>query len=137
MTHIVVCGNSLYLDGVIEGLRSQSAISITHIDLRCEAVVKQIVMQAPDAVIVEVEAQAPAGQMATGQVVFALLQHGFPVLVLDLEESSITVIEGRRTPAGGLADLTQVIATIGMSNGHQGLMSLSRFDEISVASAVV
>ena len=108
-SQIVVCGDSLYLEAIAEGLFSQVAIAMTRVDLRDDDALRRITALAPDAILIEAQ---PANEHAA----FALLQQGFALVVLDAEESIVTVIEGRQTPASGLADLMQVIRSLGGAN---------------------
>jgi len=104
--HIVICGDSLYLDAIVEGLCNQVTLTVSYVNLEHKEALSHIVALAPEAVILE-------AHTSQGQAAFELLQQGYPLIILDLEESSVTVIEGRRTAANGMADLVQVIQNLG------------------------
>ncbi|OQA14485.1 MAG: hypothetical protein BWY63_03159 [Chloroflexi bacterium ADurb.Bin360] len=112
--HIVICGDSLYLDAIVEGLRSQVTLTVFHVDLEHKEALSHIAALAPEAVIIE-------AHTSQGQAALELLQQGYPLIILDLEESSVTVIEGRRTKANGMADLVQVIQNLGTTKGPRAL----------------
>jgi len=104
--HVVVCGKSLYLDAITEGLLDQTRFHIIRVDPQAFDVLEQICNLAPDAILIE-----PLS--SNRGIVFALLQQGFPVIVLDSEESSVTILKGKHVATPGLADLAGVIAAMG------------------------
>lgn len=129
MQHIVVCGDSLYLDGIIEGLGNQATLVVTRVDLRHEEALARITVLAPDAILVETTA-------LQGEVAFTLLRQGFPMIILDLNESQITVIKGCRTAANGLADLAQVIHSLGEGNQQRVAKTAPMYDVISIMAGI-
>lgn len=129
MQHIVVCGDSLYLDGIIEGLGNQATLVVTRVDLRHEEALSRITLLAPDAILVETTA-------LQGEVAFTLLRQGFPMIILDLNESQITVIKGCRTAANGLADLAQVIHSLGEGNQQRVAKTAPMYDVISIMAGI-
>ena len=104
--HVVVCGKSLYLDAITEGLLDQTRFHIIQVDPQAFDVLEQICNLAPDAILIE-----PLS--SNRGIVFALLQQGFPVIVLDSEESSVTILKGKHVATPGLAALAGVIAAMG------------------------
>jgi len=121
--HIVICGDSLYLDAIVEGLRSQVTLTVFHVDLEHKEALSHIAALAPEAVIIE-------AHTSQGQAALELLQQGYPLIILDLEESSVTVIEGRRTKANGMADLVQIIQNLGTTKGPRASSAPARRSRI-------
>lgn len=104
--HIVVCGQSLFLEAIIEGLRRESALHISRVKPHQRDALAQIVALAPDAVLMEAQAQH-------SDFAFAVLQAGLPLIGLSAEESLVTVLEGRRLSARSLAELAQILENVG------------------------
>ncbi|MBN1920291.1 MAG: hypothetical protein JW892_03545 [Anaerolineae bacterium] len=128
MQHIVVCGDSLYLEGIIEGLGNQITLTVTRVNLRHEEALSRITLLAPDAILVEATA-------IQGETAFTLLRQGFPIIILDLNDSQITVLKGRRTAANGLADLAQVIHSLGEGNQQRVARAAPMRDAISLTAS--
>jgi len=60
--HIAVCGDSLYLNAIFEGLCSQVTLAVSRVDLQQKEALSHIAALAPEAIIIE--AQTPQGQAA-------------------------------------------------------------------------
>lgn len=122
--HVVVYGKSLYLDAITEGLLGQTRFHIIRVDPQAFDVLEQICNLAPDAILIE-----PLS--SNREMVFALLQQGFPVIVLDSEESSVTVLKGKHVVTPGLADLAEVIAAMGGESEPRISMMTQKFSTIT------
>jgi len=123
---VVVCGKSLYLDAITEGLLYQTRFHIVRVDPQASDVLEQICDLAPDAILIE-------SRSSNRGIVFALLQQGFPVIVLDSEESSVTVLKGQHVATPGLADLARVIATMGRESEPQIAAPTQKFSAITAS----
>ncbi len=104
-TRVVVCGHSLYLEAMVELLRSQPNIEATYINWQRPDALARTRAFLPDVIIVEY------GQKSDSRIL-DLLQQGYPLLGLNAKQKSITILSERHIPATGMADLSLLIEQV-------------------------
>ena len=102
---IVVCGKSVFLTAVEAGLTALPGVQVDRLNPHLPGLAARIEALAPDAVLVEWNGRC-------GELAFRLLDRGLPVIALDANKDTITVLGGRQIEASSAADLIQVIAQV-------------------------
>lgn len=107
--HVVACGETLYLQGMLAAL-NQEAIRVTPVDPRREDALSVFSALEPVAIIVE-------RKELCASLVLEALYRGLAVISLDINEHAVRIFIGRCVPANSVTQLAQVIAALEPANG--------------------
>lgn len=100
---VVVCGASVFLSAVADSLRPLSEVQVFHLSLRFPTTVAYVVDMAPDVVIIDRDNDDQG-------LVRALLNHGLPLVEVDANENTVTLLNGRRVPISEIGDMVRLIS---------------------------
>jgi len=114
---VVLCGNSLLIAVIAEGLQKAPGFEVECVDPAQPNPLAQIAAIQPDVVLVERNEGGGNAQMVLN------LLHDHPeltVIELDAQTSLLTVLSSQQSPAGSLADLVLLIENSGQIQERPG-----------------
>ncbi len=101
--HVVICGYSLFLDAIAQGLQHEPRLAVTQLHAR-PGLAQRAVALAPDVLIVEHGTRQ-------WKNLLHLASH-LPIIEADPKETALTVRAPRQVQLGGVSDLVCVIEQV-------------------------
>lgn len=103
---VVVCSRSLYLQAVAANLDTQPHIQTALVNPHHPEVLERVMALSPDVIMVD------HNEPVVVDLTIAFLTQGYPLLDMDTQHNTVSIISRRRVEAATIADLAQLVGDV-------------------------